>query len=291
MVLGKGHWNSFIKQKARSLDVDLPSGFNPEKYMYKAVGSKLNKAPVEKEEAAEWCLAYLFIPKAIESGAEDLFEKFERKRESTPERQHNFAGFFSSYVPNAIKQYQRFENKRLEDRWDEDDMDQLEHKVRDLENKYKHEVTTDPKTMQQIPFGLSGNDIEKLHSLTDLVEDITFKSLKKDLLKYIKDNDNTSNQFAHKILKLKYLDPDYSGKELADLLKTTPKTISTITNKNLKKLVAEYAAQLKKKYNDPTLYRTMLNLKLVPEGVTARRMAAIANYINKLCDNLEVMLT
>ncbi len=109
-------------------------------------------------------------------------------------------------------------------------------------------------------------------------------------MKYIKEHDNTSNQFAHKILKLRYIDPDYSGTELADLLKTTPKTISTVINKNLKKLVAEYSAYLAKNFNDRTLYKTMLNLKLVPEGVTARKATAIARYIHHLCDNLEPML-
>ena len=283
-VIAKGHWNSFVKSKARSLGIELPTGFNPEAYISKAVKNKLSKAPVEEEEATEWCLAYLFIPQALNSDAEDLFSKFQRKN---TDGSGNFAGYFSSYVPNAIKQFQRLEGQKLENKWDDDDVQQLENKVKNLENKYKHEITTDPDTKEKIPFGLSGADIEKLHSLTDMVNDIAFSDLKKDLLKYVKENDHSSNQFSYKIIKLKFIDPEYSQQELAEILKTTPKTISISINKNLKKLVAEYAAHLKKNYNDNVLFRAMLRLDLVPEGVTARRTAAIASYIHCLCDKLE----
>ncbi len=287
IILGKGHWNTFIKQKARSMDINLPQGFNPEAYCNKAIKSKLNKPDTESELALEWVMGFLFLSGSV-SQEKDLFQVFEKLRKKNPDRDHNFAGLFANAIGNSIKKYHRFEGKRLEDRWDESDADRIEQKVRNIDIKFKHEDNIDLKTKQQIPFSLSVSDIEKIHSLDDIVSEVAYVDLKKDLLKYVKEHDKSSNKFPTQVLKHLYED-EYSQKELAEMLETTPKTISLTINQRLKKLVAQYASQLKKKYQDPTLYRTMFLLDLVPEGVVANRR--FIGYVHSICDKMELIFS
>jgi hypothetical protein len=283
VILGKGHWKTYIKQKARSLNIDLPKGFNPESYAQKVIKQKLNKPEAEQELAFEWIMGFLFLSGSV-SQEKDLFQTFEDLRKNNPDRQHNFAGLFASSIGNAIKKYMRFEGKRLEDKWDESDAEKVEERVRNIDVKYKHEENVNPKTKEKIPFGLTVTDVEKIQSLDDIVSDIAYKDLKRDLLKYVKDHDHSINQFPYKTLRLLYED-QYDQKEIAEKLNTTPKTVSVVINQKLKRLVAEYGAMLKKKYKDPTLYRLMLNLDLVPEGIVASRR--MVGYLHSVCTQLE----
>lgn len=286
-----GQWNKFVKDKAKSFGIKVPNDFNPEKTVKQLVRQKTNKFEDEQEQVEDWVMAYLFLPEALDkldvdedTGASywksrnitDVFESFNKKKDESPEKEHNFGGWVNSAAKGAISKYIREEDKRNEP-FISENSEELAKTMQKVpqKDKAKHSPKEEGATL---PFGLNPGDIDKIESIGDFRDNVRLKELTQNAKKYV--NENAPKEVA-KLFNLRLEDEFMPFKEIGEKLKKDKATISNYL-KQLAGVLLDFAAKEDNADLTRLIEKMISKTKAIPKDKKAASVARLSYVVAKL---------
>jgi len=321
-LTAKGQWDKFVKDKAKSFGIKVPGDFKIENVVRKLVNQQTNKFEDESDLVQDWVMAYLFLPEALDAldvdeetgkeywksrGITDVFTTFDKVRREHPDKEHNFAGFVSTSIPRVIKMYIREEKKREEPFLDESADSAVSQRMRKKiphGERLKHEVQKD-EGGETIPFGVQPGDIDKIQNIGDFRDDVIFKELTNNAVKYVKEHasENASKVFelrlneeinldmiAKKLSRSKQVITDYLHELEQVLLSFADKYKNADLTRLIQRMIEKTKGTSKVKKSSLTKLAEIVNEleSIFPEvpKKDAQKIASITQYIRILSDRI-----
>lgn len=229
------------------------------------ISKKITHAPeAELEEITDWVLLYLFFPEALpkKKGVEEyrdkpsILETFSKNLKNKPGVDHNFYGFYTVSLPNAVKAWIAL-------------------------HKYKIEEEKEEKNLTVKPQELPGFQEEELADISDFIEEFinnkTFKKYEEDLKNYV---DKQGTDLQKKYIKIKFKNPDISDEKISQILKR-PDHVIRDAKKGLISIIGQFAKNLKDEGNSD-LFNTMKRKDLLPVNLKESKISSILDYLKGL---------
>lgn len=272
--------------------IDLPKDFDPEKMAEKALRRRGVTEPMKLDDAVDYVMLYLLIPQTIDKNRKTILQNFENAVSKKPGEKHNFEGYFTNGLNNAIKQWfiENKETDKLESDYDslkqkvevlkkeisevkddkrkeylkkelekkEKELKTLEKELTDLEDPTTRDIHKhSPKEETKYPGDLNPDMIADIQDARVFLEDVKYEDLRDDFAEYVKKN---ADELTKKIIiyLLNEENPSVTVEEISKAL-SIPEDKIYKNKKDRKSITTNYALKLKKETGDDTLYDIMKN--------------------------------